>query len=91
MAQVSTPFGVRMRELAVSGHERGDDLLAMADEFDDAVSDPDFDARQLVKVWARCHRLWKECTGEDPFSGMTAKAAKLAAHLVLVRMNPRRE
>jgi hypothetical protein len=76
-----------MRELAVSGHERGDELLDVADAFDDAAADPNTPARELVRTWARCWKLWEECTGEKPFEGVTERAAKLAATFVLKRTN----
>lgn len=84
------PFALKMRELALSGHERGDDLLALADELDAAAEDASTPGRDLVKVWARCHRLWEECTGEKAFEGMAERAAKLAAILVLQRNNGRK-
>jgi len=65
-----TELGDRMRALAESGHERAEELLAKAKEFDEKTDahysetgGPET-AKSVLGAWARARRLWSECTGE---------------------------
>lgn len=58
----------RMRELALEGHPRGDELIQMAEELDAALEQPTGDSRsatqRLVHRWMAARTLMRDCTGE---------------------------
>ena len=59
----------KMRDLAVSGHPRADELVEKALRFAQAIdgyySEPQtVTTKQFLGAWARARRLWCDCTGE---------------------------
>lgn len=64
-----TDLGRKMRQLAADGHERADELIAKARDFDEKAigfySDPaTVDTISFLGSFARARRLWCDCTGE---------------------------
>jgi hypothetical protein len=67
---MSAPLWERMRELADRGHQRAEELRALADEFEAKAtgfySDPQtVTAPSFLGAFARARRLWCDCTGES--------------------------
>lgn len=60
------PLADKMRRLADTGHPRAAELRehALAFEAACAVADNEWNARQMLGVWARARRVWSECSGE---------------------------
>jgi len=74
-----TPLSQRMYDLAAD-HERAVELCAEADKFNKLTEDPTASTGAQLKQWAKCNRLMKECTGEDPLASKIATDAATLAH-----------